>query len=221
MQTPAWCCWSPLHISSHPHQAGCYTTAWPMAQKPFLTWIPAHTMGLPLHMLWSLLIQTFFHFQVLGTPCSGWASIPWQASGLLHSSASQHISRWYRVSNNLHTKSMGMLSIHSSNSAIAMASWLFPQIKRHFCTLLHSWLMPEPCSMGLLLATCMGCGHYTLTWVCQTYSNVPFSCINFSGPYTFNLTQSLASWPSHMTCWYWPSPYTGFLHSKSCGLPWP
>ena len=110
------------------------------------------------------------------------------------------------MSNNLHTRSMGMLSIHSSNSAIAMASCLFLWIKRQFYTLLHSWLMPEASSTGLLLVTYMGCGHYTLTWACQTHSKMPSSCMNVSGPYTFSLTQSLTSWPSHMTCWYWPAP---------------
>ena len=110
---------------------------------------------------------------------------------------------------------------NSSNSAIAMASCPFPQIKRHFCTLLHSWLMPKASSMGLLLVTYIGYGCYTSTWACQTHSKVPFSCINISGPYTFSIKQSLAGWSSCMTCWYWPAPYTSFLHSKSCGLPWP
>ena len=33
MQTPAWHCWSPLHISSHSYWAGCYTKVWSMAQN--------------------------------------------------------------------------------------------------------------------------------------------------------------------------------------------
>ena len=51
------------------------------------------------------------HFQVLGHLLSSHTSIPWQAPGYSHSLIFQHIPRFYRASNSLHTKSIGMLII--------------------------------------------------------------------------------------------------------------
>ena len=167
-------------------------------QVPSLHSWPPPARYLHGHHLYRLSV----HFQVPGHLLSGHASVPWQAPGHSHSSIFQHIPRFYRASNSLHTKSMGMLNIHSSSSAIAMASCPYQWIKRHSCTLLPSWLMPKASSTGLSLDTYTGCTHCTLTWASQAHSKACSGCINASGLYIFNLTWHLISWPSHTICWY-------------------
>ena len=81
------------------------------------------------------------------------------------------------TSNSLHVKSMGMLSILSYSSAIAMASCPYPQIRIHYCTLPPSWSMPKDSSTALLLVTYMGCRCYTFTWACWTHSLCMYKCI--------------------------------------------
>ena len=155
-------------------------------------------MYLHEHHLYRLSI----HFQVLGCLPSGHVPVPWQVPGHLHSSVFQHIPMFYRASNSLHAKSMGMLNIHSSSSAIAMASCPYLQIKRHSCTLLPSWPMPKAFSTGLSLDIYMRYEHCTSTWATWTHSKTHSSCTKASRPYIFSPTQSLISWSSCMTCWY-------------------
>ena len=156
----------------------------------------------PTTCLWHCWYRIYVHFQVLGTPLSDHATIPRQAHGCSHSSALQHIPRFYMAFNSLHVGSMGMLSICSSSFASATTSCLYLQIRRHYCTLPPSWPMARASSMELLSITYTGYKYYTLTWACQIHSKRLSTCINVFRPYIFSLTQSPISWPSHMICWY-------------------
>ena len=222
-QTAAWCHWSPLHISSHSHWAGCYTTAWSMGQKlPFFTQIPALTMGLPLP-------QCYSHYWYRSSFTSRSRELLASAD---HPSTGRHLASYMALPLCTFQGDTGCPTIYMQGlwACSAYIPPILPLLWPPACscrprdTSVLCYIpgqCPQAPSTGLLLVTYMGCRHYTLTWACQTHSKVPSSCINVSGPYMFSLTQSFTSWPSHMTCWYWPSPYTSFLHSKSCRLPWP
>ena len=205
MWTPAWCHWSPSLTSKQAHWE--VTTHWHDHQPRPFTSLPKYLpfiAGLPLPHIFMDITYTdcLFTSRSLGHLLSGHASIHWQAPGHSHSSIFQHIPRFYRASNSLHTKSMGMLNICSSSSAIAMASCPYLQIKRHSYTLLPSWQCQRPPAWDYHWILIWGVKHCTLTWASQTHSKVHSSCINASGPYIFSLTQSLISWPSCMICWY-------------------
>ena len=123
----------------------------------------------------------------------------------------------YRFS--YHIFSGGIILLINCQKNIIQHSYLYLQIRRHYCILPPSWLLLRASSMALLLATYMVCKHYTLTWACQIHSKMLSACINVFRLYIFSLIQSLISWPLCMICWYWPSLYTSFLCSKSYRLP--